>query len=95
MKFYHAAGRFFTMKNDADKHRKAEGLPPSDLHTLVISNRDEICAFLNGLVDHHAPDAQASYPEISPHVRVPVEVVPDYVPTFLLSTEQKKIRSGG
>ena len=93
MIFYHAGGEFFAMKGDADKFRKSLGLKPSDLHTLSISNREEICEFLNGLVQHRPivpvpsnPDATFKLPAIEP------EVVPDYVPRFLLNKEQQAAR---
>ena len=89
MIFYNAGSRFFEMKSDADAHRKELGLKPDALHTLSISNREEMCAFLNGLVSHEKPVDHGSVITIA---TVDAEVVPDYVPLFLLSAEQKKAR---
>ena len=97
MKFYCAGSKFFEMKNDADKHRRELGLKPSDLHTLTITNRTEICEFLNGLVSADwtaiaTPQTQAEA-VVKGGVHVEPEIVPSYVPEFLLSAEQKKQRA--
>ena len=93
MIFYNAGSRFFEMKSDADAHRKELGLKPDALHTLSISNREEMCAFLNGLVSHQVerPSKIKGSDNIIVQMVEP-DIVPDYVPLFLLSAEQKKAR---
>ena len=92
MKFYHAGGEFFAMKNDADKFRRTLGLPPSDLHKLSISTREEICEFLNGLVQHRAVVPVSGSSKTFTLPAIEPEVVPDYVPRFLLNKEQQAAR---
>jgi hypothetical protein len=77
MKFYSVGPCFFPFKEDANRHRIDCGLPPSDLHTITITNRDEICAFLNGLVNHNIQGRQTYTAPVDP------EAIPDYVPKFL------------
>ena len=93
MKFYHANGQFFTMKADANDARKSAGLPPDALHTLTISNREEICEFLNGLVGHTVETPFTfNDVELTAVATVDSDVVPDYIPRFLLSQEQRATR---
>ncbi|RUU79027.1 hypothetical protein [Mesorhizobium sp. M7A.F.Ca.MR.362.00.0.0] len=48
---YNVQRRWFTMKNDAEAHRKALGLPPSATFTLRIGGRDDLADLLNGLCE--------------------------------------------
>ena len=94
---YNAGSQFFTMKNDADTHRKALGLKPRELYTLRIDGRDDLVTLLNGLCQGQfvpvAPTVK-EYPQaVADNVDVEDGRVPDYVPTFLLNKEQREQRS--
>lgn len=74
---YRAAGQFFTMKNDAETHRKAAGLPPAATEKIEVNGRDDLVALLNELV---AVQPQADDTETEDEGPKPI---PDYVPKFL------------
>jgi hypothetical protein len=46
---YNVGRRWFTMKNDAEAHRRAEGLPPAATFKLDIRDREDLAVLLNGL----------------------------------------------
>jgi hypothetical protein len=93
---YNVQRRWFTMKNDAEAHRRQLGLPPSATYTLRIDNREELAALLNGLCG------------IEPHLEVegcpapaPAEVIqrnqitndpPDCVPAFLVRDWEQRMK---
>ncbi|WP_299078770.1 hypothetical protein [uncultured Paraglaciecola sp.] len=85
------------MKNDADTHRKGLGMKPKDCLKISISNREEMVEFLNGICQgKFTPAGNQRVPEewktVASRVDVDDDRVPDYVPRFLLSQEQRKQR---
>lgn len=98
---YNVERRWFTMKNDAEVHRKALGLPPSATFTLWIENRDDLAALLNGLCgfDEHTaelgliiPTAQLAPDEVLERNQISNEP-PDFVPAFLVREWQQKMQA--
>ncbi|MER8641021.1 hypothetical protein [Mesorhizobium sp. M1252] len=94
---YNVKRRWFTMKNDAEAYRKAEGLPPSGTYTLRIESRDDLAALLNGLC---GIDGIHRYVEVVEEP-VPEEVLarneitnnpPDCVPLFLVKDWEQRMK---
>ncbi|CAM5598833.1 hypothetical protein MAUB1S_10127 [Mycolicibacterium aubagnense] len=90
---YNVKRRWFTMKNDAEAYRKAEGLPPSATYKLVIEDREDLAAFLNGITD---VNIMHRYVETAGE-QVPEEVLarceasdPDFIPRFLVEDWEKR-----
>lgn len=94
---YNAGRLWFTMKADADAHRKAQGLPPAKLVKVTVNSREGLAAVLNGLcglggVDQHPATPSASLlrasagPALLPaacHQQAAIEMPSDGVPQFL------------
>ncbi|MER8406975.1 hypothetical protein NKH16_19965 [Mesorhizobium sp. M1307] len=89
---YNVARQWFTMKADAEGHRKSLGLPPSGTYTLRIDDRDDLAGLLNGLCGLEAPVAPLM-------VELPTEVIernqitntpPDCVPAFLVREWERR-----
>lgn len=92
---YNVDRAWFPMKNDAEAHRKALGLPKGALFKLVITDRDELAALLNGLTALKAEELPTGAPveqEVAPPEVVERNVleVPDYIPKFLAEAEAKR-----
>lgn len=86
---YNVGRRWFTMKNEAEAHRRGLGLKPDATFKLTIHDRDQLAALLNGLCGLEAPAEPA--PAAAPEAVAPPEIiarnrvaVPDFVPDFLL-----------
>ena len=105
---YNVARKWFTMKDDAERHRKTAGLKPDQTVKLDIKSREELALLLNALCEASpkaVEAAQAALPD------VPVGKVVDRafvdpetdlsdIPAFLLKgtpsgEEELKRRSAG
>lgn len=92
---YNVERAWFPMKNDAEAHRKVLGLPPSANFKLVIESREELAAFLNGLMGIKAPEEAPAGAVLEPVVAPPEVIernyieVPDCVPLFLAKEHAK------
>ncbi len=92
---YNVARGWFPMKNDAETYRRQLGLKPDANFKLEIHTREELAAFLNGLMGAKAPEAPAGAvlePVIAPPEVIERNVVevPDYVPKFLAEAWAKR-----
>ncbi|RWM84289.1 hypothetical protein [Mesorhizobium sp.] len=96
---YNVKRRWFTMKNDAEAFRKAEGLPPSATYTLRIESRDELAALLNGLTALSDPAAPKGTFQTLPMGSPEDDMIqrnqitdtpPDCVPLFLVREWENK-----
>ncbi|ESZ33838.1 hypothetical protein [Mesorhizobium sp. L2C067A000] len=91
---YNVKRRWFTMKNDAEAYRKAEGLPPSGTYTLRIDDRDDLADLLNGLcglgaqIDSANPDPPPVVVERNQITNNP----PDCVPLFLVKEWEQRMK---
>ena len=94
MLVYNVARCWFPMKNDAEAYRKQLGLPKDALSKLVIDDRDQLAALLNGLVglvpEERPPTAPVEPAPAPPEVlsRNRIEV-PDFIPKFLVESWAK------
>ena len=96
---YNVKAAFFAMKEDAEIFRKAEGLPPAATLKVTIENRDELAAFLNGVLGAPAkPTPAKTLAEdtlvqqasgIHAHVEAPEELV-GWVPLFILNDWERR-----
>jgi hypothetical protein len=93
---YNVQRRWFTMKNDAEAHRKSLGLPPSATYTLRIDDRDDLAFLLNGLCGIPLDDKPVTATEI-----IQCEVIaanpianepPDCVPAFLVREWEQRMK---
>ncbi|RUT88027.1 MULTISPECIES: hypothetical protein [unclassified Mesorhizobium] len=98
---YNVQRRWFTMKNDAEAHRKELGLPPSATFTLRIDNREELAALLNGLCGLGTIDVMEANTVLAGPTLAPPEVIernqitnepPDCVPAFLVRDWQQRMQ---
>lgn len=91
---YNVKRRWFTMKNDAEAYRKAEGLPPSATYKLHMESRDDLAALLNGLCGL-GPEIDGANPEPPPVVAERNQITntpPDCVPLFLLRDWDQRMK---
>ncbi|ESY35711.1 hypothetical protein NKK48_30215 [Mesorhizobium sp. C386A] len=97
---YNVERGWFPMKNDAEAHRRALGLKPDANFKLVIETREELAAFLNGLMGLKKEPAPEEAPTpvgavLEPEVAPPEVIernyieVPDFVPAFLARAHAK------
>ncbi|WP_353645706.1 hypothetical protein [Mesorhizobium sp. WSM2239] len=92
---YNVERGWFPMKNDAEAYRKTLGLKPDANFKLVIETREELAAFLNGLMGIKAPEQAPAGAVVEPVVAPPEVIernfveVPDYVPMFLAKAYAK------
>ena len=91
---YNVGRGWFPMKNDAEAHRRELGLPPAANTKVVINDRNELAALLNGLMGLQAEEIPGAVLEpqvVEPEViqRNQVEV-PDCVPEFLIKEWAKR-----
>lgn len=96
---YNVRRRFFTMKDDAETYRKAEGLKPAATIRVEVDSRDDLAALLNALCEPGAdPVAEANLPATDPAALVdrafvaPSTDIPACVPLFLLDPAQRRQR---
>jgi hypothetical protein len=93
---YNVKRRWFTMKNDAEAYRKAEGLPPSGTYTLRIDDRDDLAALLNGLCGITEEPGQPDKMEPAPHPVIERNQItntpPDCVPLFLVKDWEQRMK---
>jgi len=98
---YNVKRRWFTMKNDADAYRKAEGLKPAAIVALRIESREELAGLLNALCGAGEVEAMQANtvltgpailpPEVNARAQVsPLIDVPDWIPKFLLDEAQRR-----
>lgn len=93
---YNVKRRWFTMKNDADGYRKAEGLKPDAVNTLRIDDRDDLAGLLNALCEQEPPVAPllvaADVAPVIERAQVSPEIeVPDFIPRFLVEDWEKRL----
>ncbi|RUU76127.1 hypothetical protein [Mesorhizobium sp. M7A.F.Ca.MR.362.00.0.0] len=96
---YNVERGWFPMKNDAETHRRALGLKPDANFKLEIKTREELAAFLNGLMglkaegppEEVAPAGAILEPEVAPPEVIERNYieVPDFVPLFLAQAQAK------
>lgn len=91
---YNVQRRWFTMKADAEAHRRDLGLPASATFKLDIRDRVELAAFLNGLcgIGNGTPSVMAEDPSPEVIARNQISDVPDCVPKFLVEAWQKSLK---
>ena len=82
---YNVKARYFPMKEDTEAYRKQEQLPPAATAKIVINDRDDLAAFLNGALGAPAEKAtrltnQAA--AVAAYVPEP-EINEDWVPKFI------------
>lgn len=98
---YNVKRRWFTMKNDADTYRKAEGLKPDALATLRIDDRVELAGLLNALCGAGEVEVMQAKTVLAGPSLVPEDVViraqvspeievPDFIPKFLVEDWEKR-----
>lgn len=94
MKIWNAGSRFFALKAEANNHRRELGIKPSELRQLNVAGRDDLCDLLNGLIaPNQQPAADATTEQqVAATVQADAEIVPSYVPQFLLNAEQRRAR---
>ncbi|APH74128.1 hypothetical protein [Aquibium oceanicum] len=86
---YNVARGWFPMKNDAEAHRRELGLPPAANTKVVINDRNELAALLNGMMGLTA-EASPAGAVLEPQVVEPEVIqrnqveVPECVPEFLV-----------
>ncbi len=88
---YNVKARFFALQSDANDYRKHEGLKPSAIEKITITDREQLAGFLDGLFRwaKGAPAGAGSLQgptaktvQISSHVPDP-DNAPDWVPEFI------------
>jgi hypothetical protein len=92
---YNVQRRWFTMKSDADIHRRNLKLPPAALFTLRIDDRDDLAGLLNGLCGQEPPVAPLMVdPAVAPVIERNqiANEPPDFVPAFLVREWQQKCK---
>lgn len=88
---YNVKRRWFTMKNDAESYRRAEGLPPSATYKLEITDRDGLAALLNGLCGAEPQSAITPVPppEVIERNQI-TDQPPDFIPKFLVEDWERR-----
>lgn len=87
---YNVKRKWFTLKNDAERYRIAEGLTPEHTLTIEVDGRMRLAALLNALCEPPLPgqrveQAVVATPELIDRAYVPADRdIPDYIPKFLL-----------
>lgn len=94
---YNVKRRWFTMKNDAEAYRRAEGLPKGSTFKLDIRDRDDLAGLLNGLCAERGalvkvPDGEdvRAYGDMLQRNTI-TDDVPDFVPDFLANEWRKRV----
>ncbi|MER8422460.1 hypothetical protein [Mesorhizobium sp. M1403] len=96
---YNVARAWFTMKADAEAHRKSLGRPPTATATIRIDSREELAALLNGLMGLGEIEVMQANTVVAGPALVPTEVVeraqitntpPDCVPAFLVREWERR-----
>ncbi|MER9596101.1 hypothetical protein [Mesorhizobium sp. M0244] len=96
---YNVARAWFTMKADAEAHRKSLGQPPSGTATIRIDSREELAGLLNGLMGLGEIEVMQANTVVAGPALVPTEVVkraqitntpPDCVPLFLIKDWERR-----
>jgi hypothetical protein len=87
---YNGAREWFSEKLPASQYRVAQGLPPSALSKITVSDRNDLAALLNALMWGVAKtDPQLDQVAARAYVDASVEI-PDCVPRFLLDPASQK-----
>lgn len=85
---YNVKRKWFTLKNDAERYRIAEGLTPEHTLTIEVDGRMRLAALLNALCEPPLPGQTVSEPataELVDRAYAPADRdIPDYIPKFLL-----------
>ncbi|MER8510929.1 hypothetical protein NKH91_29620 [Mesorhizobium sp. M0894] len=98
---YNVSRAWFTMKNDAEAHRKRLGLPPATTATIRIDSREELAGLLNSLMGLGEIEVAEAKTMVAGPALVPPEVVkrnqitntpPDCVPAFLVREWEQKMK---
>lgn len=88
---YNVDRAWFTMKADAEAHRKTLGLKPDATVKLDISNRDELAGLLNGLCGITSAEQSAVAAGTDEAVIERTRVtVPEHIPAFLLKDTARR-----
>lgn len=90
---YNVDRAWFTLKDAAERHRKALKLPPKATALARIDNREELAALLNALCGAEEwlkagpPVALTVEPEVIQRATVVKVLAPDFVPRFLIERD--------
>ncbi len=91
---YNVQRRWFTMKSDAEIHRRTLKLPPRALYTLRVDDREDLADLLNGLCGA-GPQIDGANPNPPPEVIERNQITnepPDFVPRFLVKDWENRTK---